>query len=710
MPAARGERFQIGRVGLLDVGDVVNGLASPAEPVAGAFVVSGSGKEQHGFLDVPEPPVGVLAQFAGQAAGVEDVAVSRVVGSEGELHPHLHRQLGIEPAEEVIHVLHAGVYTLFRVMQFGETHLPARGRHHLHEPLGADPAHGIGIEPGLLVHLGRDQAPVLSVVSGVLLDVIVERRKLTAQVDPQRIPGPGYGTQVLEVLFAHQVEEQPPFLLLDVPVERGAKGGIVPAHGPSQRSRLDAERGLQVAAIGLFHFQQVGIGHGHVVDALVDADQDVLRFDVVRQPDDFQSLDGIGSRLERGAKRRTGPDVHRAAGQVRETRDPVFIRADHHQFLHVVVRYGEIRLRLPFFVDRHGRGDDVPLPLVQIVEQFAVVVRDDDFQPEIVPPGEFLQEFVFETDLHASVDEIGERVVPRDHAQPPAILQTVQVVGENAFAGARDLPGQENLVDFLLQFVVSGPHQQDDLAVFRQHERRGQFVVRFLDGIPQVVVADRGLELAAGDPVDDAFRQHRFRYDADAQSGHLLLQLQQGLVVCAGRPDADLHAGQVIEAFGSVFSGGYDQVFVDEIIGYRIGGFRLPVGCIRKVRGDDVSFAPQEPVDHGTVVVDRDQPQVQLQRFGNALCHVKVELDRFGVAGQMVDGVRADEDADDAPCAEFGEIPGVPGRFRQPGTIAKYRGRTDHYGREKQAGGAIRHPFLHTKLPVSGDPDRSAAT
>ena len=87
--------------------------------------------------------------------GVEQMAVADIVRSQREANPHVHRQLGIEPVDELMHVLHASMDAFTRILEIDKSQLPPRPRHHLHQALRADPTDGFGIEFGFLVQSAR---------------------------------------------------------------------------------------------------------------------------------------------------------------------------------------------------------------------------------------------------------------------------------------------------------------------------------------------------------------------------------------------------------------------------------------------------------------------------------------------------------------------------------------------------------------------------
>ena len=230
-------------------------------------------------------------------------------------------------------------------------------------------------------------------------------------------------------LFLHHVEVQAALLLFHILIEGREQDRVALAHRPPQDRGLDAEGRLEPEAVGELHVEQVGIAQGDVVCALVDAGEDLLGLEGVGDQGDREA-DGILESLQSCIEGGAWAHVDGAPGQVPETGDGIHIGAHHHQLVHLVVGPGKDRLGLTLRGDGHGRGHQVPLAFVQVGQQVGVAVGDDDVEPQAVTLGESLHQRVFEAHLPAAVYEVGQRVVARDHAQPAALLQSGQVVGE----------------------------------------------------------------------------------------------------------------------------------------------------------------------------------------------------------------------------------------------------------------------------------------
>lgn len=80
----------------------------------------------------------------------------------------------VEPRRVASHQHHSGENPVVRVGDVADLQLLRRARHHLHEPLRADPAAGAGIEARLLVHLRSDEPPI-ELVGGVMAERRDER-------------------------------------------------------------------------------------------------------------------------------------------------------------------------------------------------------------------------------------------------------------------------------------------------------------------------------------------------------------------------------------------------------------------------------------------------------------------------------------------------------------------------------------------------------
>ena len=237
----------------------MHGLAAAAETVACSFVIRRLGKQPHRLFHVAKPPVGTPPLFAGQAARVEYVPVPDIVGGQREARPFLYGYIRIKAVDQLRQVLYPGVDILFGVVQFGKSQLVPGNRHDLHQPASADPASGLGIEFGLLVHLRGNQAPILTVLAGVFFHQLIIGRQAAAQIDPQRILRLGDGALVFEVPLLHHVKKQAAFFFFYILVERCQQGRIVLAHRPSQGRRLDAKSRLELPPVGEFHVEQIGV-------------------------------------------------------------------------------------------------------------------------------------------------------------------------------------------------------------------------------------------------------------------------------------------------------------------------------------------------------------------------------------------------------------------------------------------------------------------
>ena len=348
-----------------------------------------------------------------------------------------------------------------------------------------------------------------------------------------------------------------------------------------------------------------------------------------------------------------------------ETVDGIHAGAHHHQLVHLVVGRRERRQGPALRGDGHGRGHHVSLALPQVGQHIGVAVGDDDVEAQVVLLGELPHQLVFEPHLPAPVYEVGHRVVAGDHAQPAALLQPGQVVGEGLLGVAAEPPGEQVVVDARLQLRVGGPHHQGDGAVLGEHQGCGQLGVVVRHAAPDVLVGNGGPVVAADDAFHEQVHTQLLRRLVDAQGRHLPLDLQQGPVVGAGTPDADLHARQVLDRCRQGVSGLGDQVLVHVEIGQGEGGLLLPLGRDRQAGGDDVPFALQQLGHHFGEVLGFDQFQLQPERPGQPAGDVVVEGYRFAVPGQVVHRLGGDDDAQDAALLQHREVAGVPGRGRR---------------------------------------------